>query len=128
VAYLQPDPGPASPEFLRLAGDPVRWRLLRELARSDRQVHELTRLLARPQNLVSYHLGKLRSAGLVAARRSSADGRDAYYTVNLPRFGELLAEAGRAVHPGLQLVPGPPGGPAQTDRGGGGQAAVLVHW
>jgi hypothetical protein len=50
----------ASQEFLRLAGDRVRWQLLRQLARSDLQVHELTRLLARPQNLISYHLGKCR--------------------------------------------------------------------
>ena len=63
--------------------------------------------MGRPQNLVSYHLGKLRSAGLVVARRSSADGRDAYYTVALDRFSELLAAAGRSLHPGLQL-PRPP--------------------
>ena len=73
----------APPAFLRLAGHPVRWRLLRELARSDRTVHELTGLVDQPQNLVSYHLGKLRDAGLVSARRSSADRRDAYYTVDL---------------------------------------------
>ena len=94
-----------SQRFLRLAGDPLRWRLLTELARSDRHVQELTGLLDRPQNLVSYHLGKLRSAGLVSARRSSADARDAYYTVDLGRFGELLAQAGRSVHPGLRLTP-----------------------
>ena len=64
-----------SQRFLRLTGDPLRWRLLTELARSDRHVQELTGLLDRPQNLVSYHLGKLRSAGLVSARRSSADTR-----------------------------------------------------
>ncbi len=101
-----------SQEFLRLAGDPLRWRLLTELARSDRHVQELTGLLDRPQNLVSYHLGKLRSAGLVLARRSSADARGAYYTVDLGRFGELLAQTGRAVHPGLQLAPLPPLVPA----------------
>jgi ArsR family transcriptional regulator, arsenate/arsenite/antimonite-responsive transcriptional repressor / arsenate reductase (thioredoxin) len=89
-----------SQEFLRLAGDPLRWRLLTELARSDLHVQELTGLLDRPQNLVSYHLGKLRSAGLVSARRSSADARGTYYTVDLGRFGELLAQTGRAVHPG----------------------------
>ena len=102
------DPAEASLGFLRLAGEPVRWRLLRELARSDRHVRELTELVGRPQNLVSYHLGKLRSAGLVAARRSSADGRDAYYTVVLDVFGELLAATGRSLHPGLQLVPAVP--------------------
>ncbi len=117
VAGLATDPAGASLEFLRLAGDPVRWQLLRELARSDRHVRELTALLGRPQNLVSYHLGKLRSAGLVSARRSSADGRDAYYTVELDRFGELLAGTGLAVHPGLRLAPAARPGPASWPEG-----------
>jgi ArsR family transcriptional regulator, arsenate/arsenite/antimonite-responsive transcriptional repressor / arsenate reductase (thioredoxin) len=99
-------PGTAALKFLRMAGDPVRWQLLRELARSDHRVQELTGLVSRPQNVVSYHLGQLRSAGLVSVRRSSADGRDAYYRVDLPKLGTMLAEAGRAVHPGLQLTAG----------------------
>jgi protein-tyrosine-phosphatase/DNA-binding transcriptional ArsR family regulator len=89
------------PAFLRLAGHPVRWGLLQELARSDRMVHELTGLVGHPQNLVSYHLAKLRDARLVSARRSSADGRDAYYTVDLARLGDSLAAAGAALHPAL---------------------------
>ena len=71
-----PDRELAPPGFLRLAGHALRWRLLGELARSDRMVHELTDLVGQPQNLVSYHLGKLRDAHLVSARRSSADRRD----------------------------------------------------
>ncbi|HKA98432.1 MAG TPA: hypothetical protein VKD66_19380 [Streptosporangiaceae bacterium] len=90
----------------------MRWQLLRVLASSDRHVRELTDLVGRPQNLVSYDLGKLRSGGLVSARRSSADGRDAYYTVELDRLGELLAATGRAVHPGLRLAPTARAGPA----------------
>ena len=93
------------PRFLRLAAEPLRWRLLCELARSDRQVRELTALLGQPQSLVSYHLGRLRDGGLVAMRRSSADGRDAYYSIDLARCGELLAAAGGALHPGLSLLP-----------------------
>jgi len=93
------------PGFLQLAGHPLRWRLLSELARSDRQVRELKALLDRPQNLVSYHLARLRAGGLVTARRSSADGRDAYYSIDLARCGELLAAAGAALHPGLRLRP-----------------------
>src|SRR5918994_4516698 len=96
------------PAFLQLAGHPLRWRLLSDLARSDRTVHELTVLAGQPQNLVSYHLGKLRDARLVSARRSSADRRDAYYTIALPRLGELLAATGEALHPGLRLTPPPP--------------------
>jgi protein-tyrosine-phosphatase len=93
------------PRFLPLAGHPLRWRLLSELARSDRRVRELIGLVGRPQSLVSYHLGRLRAGGLVSVRRSSADGRDAYYTVDLVRCGELLSAAGGALHPALRLTP-----------------------
>jgi protein-tyrosine-phosphatase len=107
--------------FLQLAGHPLRWRLLGDLARSDRTVHELTGLLGQPQNLVSYHLGKLRDAQLVSARRSSADGRDAYYTVDLTRLGGLLAATGGALHPGLHLIPPDP----TSGRPPGVRARVL---
>lgn len=95
----------APPPFLSAAGHPLRWRLLGELARSDRQVHELTALVGQPQNLVSYHLGKLRTAALVTARRSSADRRDTYYTLDLARCSVLLADTGGALHPALRLRP-----------------------
>lgn len=92
------------PEFLQLAGHPLRWSLLSELARSDRAVLELTELVGQPQNLVSYHLGKLRDGHLVSARRSSADRRDTYYTLDLPHIGQLLSATGGALHPGLRLA------------------------
>jgi len=104
----------APPDFLRLAGHPLRWRLLSELARSDRQVRELTGLLGQRQSLVSYHLGQLRRSRLVSMRRSSADARDAYYSIDLARCGELLSAAGAALHPGLPLTTGqPPAGSGQ---------------
>jgi ArsR family transcriptional regulator, arsenate/arsenite/antimonite-responsive transcriptional repressor / arsenate reductase (thioredoxin) len=93
------------PRFLRLAGHPLRWRLLSELARSDRRVGELCELADRRQSLVSYHLRRLRDGGLVSLRRSAADGRDTYYVLDLRRCGELLSSAGVALHPGL--APGP---------------------
>jgi protein-tyrosine-phosphatase/DNA-binding transcriptional ArsR family regulator len=101
----QHHPHVAPPEFLQLAGHPLRWRLLSELARSDRMVHELTGLVGEPQNLVSYHLGKLRDGRLVSARRSSADRRDSYYGLDLARIGRLLSATGGALHPGLRLTP-----------------------
>jgi DNA-binding transcriptional ArsR family regulator len=79
------------PEFLRLAGHPVRWRLLDELSRSDRRVDELTGLVGELQSLVSFHLRLLRGAGQVSARRSTADGRAAYSSLDLARCGDLLA-------------------------------------
>jgi ArsR family transcriptional regulator, arsenate/arsenite/antimonite-responsive transcriptional repressor / arsenate reductase (thioredoxin) len=95
------------PAVFRLAANPLRWRLLSELAWSDRRVRELTGSLAEPQPLVSYHLRQLRTAGLVSARRSSFDGRDSYYSLDLTRCGELLGDAGAALHPGLRLSPSP---------------------
>jgi protein-tyrosine-phosphatase/DNA-binding transcriptional ArsR family regulator len=95
-------------EFLQLVADPQRWQLLGELARSDRRVGELTELLGKPQNLVSYHLAELRDAGLVSSRRSSADRRDIYYRVDLLRCRDLLGAAGAALHPGVRLTPAPP--------------------
>jgi protein-tyrosine-phosphatase len=95
------------PRFLRLAGYPLRWRLLSELARSDRRVGELCELAGRPQSLVSYHLRQLRDGGLVSMRRSAADGRDTYYVLDLAGCGELLSSAGTSLHPGLAPIPRP---------------------
>src|ERR671926_753833 len=107
------------PQFLRLAGHPLRWRLLSELARSDRRVGELCELAGRRQSLVSYHLRRLRDGGLVSARRSAADGRDSYYVLDLARCGELLASAGVALHPGLA--------PAQRLRGGRERSSAIAR-
>jgi protein-tyrosine-phosphatase/DNA-binding transcriptional ArsR family regulator len=98
----------APPPALALLAHPVRWRILDALAESDRPVRELTTLVDEPQSLVSYHLRKLRDAGLVTARRSSADGRDTYYAVDLTQCSEQLQGAGGALHPGLLLGPPPP--------------------
>lgn len=62
---------------------------------------ELTAMIGEPQSLVSYHLRLLRDGGLVRARRSSADGRDTYYTVDLIACRAALHAAGQALHPRL---------------------------
>ncbi|HEX7035884.1 MAG TPA: ArsR family transcriptional regulator [Pseudomonadales bacterium] len=102
-----PSQAESTPEFLRLVAHPLRWQLLRELARSDRQVRELAGASGQPQNLISYHLGRLRDAGLVQMRRSAADRRDAYYRVDLTACGERLQQVGAALHPRLGRAPGP---------------------
>src|SRR6186997_3164869 len=106
VSTDSPDAPATVPGFLRLTGHPVRWRLMSELARSDRQVRELVALVGQRQSLTSYHLGQLRAGGLVTMRRSSADKRDTYYSLALATCRDLLAAAGGALHPGLRLVPG----------------------
>src|SRR5688500_14116673 len=102
------------PPLLDLAGHPMRWAILRELARSDLRVRELTAALDERQSLVSYHLRRLRSSGLVATRRSSFDGRDSYYRVDLARCQDLFAGTGAALHPALRLVA--PTAPPRADR------------
>ncbi len=109
---------------LQLLADPQRWRLLTELADSDRRVGELTERVGKPQNLVSYHLRELRSAGMVSARRSAADGRDTYYRVDLGRCAELLVHAGAALHPAVRLELVPPS-PDATSRRRGWKPKVL---
>src|SRR3954469_8659651 len=108
------------PRFLQLAGHPLRWRLLSELAHSDRRVGELCELAGQRQSLVSYHLRQLRDEGLVSTRRSSADGRDSYYVLDLARCGDLLASAGVALHPALA-----PATPAHT-RGSLGAHVLFL--
>jgi ArsR family transcriptional regulator, arsenate/arsenite/antimonite-responsive transcriptional repressor / arsenate reductase (thioredoxin) len=101
-------PSTEPPKILGLLADPVRWRLVVELGRSDRRVNELVEILGKPQNLVSYHLAEFRNAGIVSSRRSSADGRDMYYRADLLRCGDLLAEVGMSLHPALSIAPQEP--------------------
>ena len=90
------------PPFVRLAAHPLRWRLLSELADSDYRVRELATRVDQPQNLVSYHLRLLRDGGLVTATRSSFDGRDSYYHLDLDRCADELTGSGAALHPALR--------------------------
>lgn len=111
---------PPLPVFLGLAGHPLRWRILSTLATSDLRVRELTAALNERQSLVSYHLGRLRAGALVRVRRSSADGRDAYYSVDLDQCAALIVAAGAALHPGLRLAPAEDA----SHRSGGGSRHI----
>jgi protein-tyrosine-phosphatase/DNA-binding transcriptional ArsR family regulator len=102
------EPSSSPPGVFRLTAHPVRWRVLCELGRSDRQVRELTALVGEQQSLVSYHLSRLRAGGLVRTRRSSADGRDTYYIADLQTCVQMLSSAAAALHPGLGIGPPPP--------------------
>jgi protein-tyrosine-phosphatase/DNA-binding transcriptional ArsR family regulator len=104
------------PVFVRLASHPLRWRLLTALAGSDYRVRELVALVAEPQNLVSYHLRLLRDGGLVTATRSSFDGRDSYYHLDLDRCADALALTGAALHPALHPALRPEASAAAAGR------------
>jgi protein-tyrosine-phosphatase/DNA-binding transcriptional ArsR family regulator len=98
-------PSRAAPAFVRLASHPLRWLLMTALADSDLRVRELVVLAGEPQNLVSYHLRLLRDEGLVTATRSSYDGRDSYYHLELDRCALALAHTGKALHVSLGANP-----------------------
>jgi ArsR family transcriptional regulator, arsenate/arsenite/antimonite-responsive transcriptional repressor / arsenate reductase (thioredoxin) len=115
VPNVAPSNGVPVPLLMRMAGHPLRWALMTELASSDRRVRELVAAVGEPQNLVSYHLRVLRTAGWVIARRSSFDGRDSYYHLDLARCRAAFGEAAAALHPAL----------APTDRGWPKGCSVL---
>jgi ArsR family transcriptional regulator, arsenate/arsenite/antimonite-responsive transcriptional repressor / arsenate reductase (thioredoxin) len=62
---------------------------------------ELVARLQQPQNLISYHLRTLATHQLVSERRSAADGRDIYYSLNLDLLRDRYAAAAIALHPAL---------------------------
>ena len=91
----------APPDVIRLLANDVRWQLVRELAVSDYRVNELVERVEQPLNLVSYHLKQLRQGQLVTMRRSEADGRDNYYSLDLDHLREVFGAAGSAIHPAV---------------------------
>src|SRR5260370_24191847 len=91
----------APPEVLKLAAHPIRWSVLTRLARSDYRVQELVAFVQLPQNLVSYHLRQLREGHLVTERKSSADERSVYYSLDLEQFRSLYLQPGSQLHPAM---------------------------
>lgn len=89
------------PEVIKLLAHDLRWQLVQELASGDYRVNELVTRLDQPLNLVSYHLKQLREGQLVTMRRSEADGRDNYYSLDLDHLRETLGAAGSAIHPAV---------------------------
>jgi protein-tyrosine-phosphatase/DNA-binding transcriptional ArsR family regulator len=86
---------------LGLLAHDLRWTIVGLLADSDLRTGELVARTGQAPSLVSYHLGRLRDAGLVSARRSTADGRDSYHTLDLGALGQAVAAMTAQVHPGL---------------------------
>ncbi len=97
-------------DFLKLLAHQIRWRILLTLSRSDHRVEELVNQVKQPHNVVSYHLKRLRLQHLISERRSSADGRDIYYSLNLDQFRELYFQTGQSLHPAIaDIYPQPQG-------------------
>jgi ArsR family transcriptional regulator len=65
-----------------------RLRIVRRLAEAEATVAELVAQVGLSQPLVSWHVGRLRAAGLVATRRS---GRETVCRLRLEAFAEFAA-------------------------------------
>jgi protein-tyrosine-phosphatase len=87
--------------FLKLLAHEIRWNILLVLAKSDYRVEELVNQIRQPPNLISYHLKQLRLQRLVSERRSAADARDIYYSLNLDQIRQLYHAAGQSLHPAV---------------------------
>jgi ArsR family transcriptional regulator, cadmium/lead-responsive transcriptional repressor len=81
--------GPAVALF-RSLGDPTRLTLLHELARGERRVVDLTRIVGLAQSTVSAHLACLKDCGLVVSRPV---GRQSVFSLARPELLDLLAAA-----------------------------------
>jgi len=95
-----------SPSVLGVLAHDLRWTIVGLLVPGDLRTSEIVERTGQPPSLVSYHLARLRDAGLVSARRSSADGRDSYHCLDLDALGQAMAGAAGLIHPGLLSIAG----------------------
>ncbi|HEY3290853.1 MAG TPA: metalloregulator ArsR/SmtB family transcription factor, partial [Anaerolineae bacterium] len=82
--------------LLRLMSEPNRLRIFALLASGERCVCDVEEQVKLPQNLVSHHLGILRDAKLIKARRV---GRWVYYSVNKSTLAEVYPVICRLFNP-----------------------------
>ncbi|PJF48137.1 MAG: ArsR family transcriptional regulator [Chloroflexi bacterium] len=81
-------------ERLKVLAEPNRLRIFSLLMDGVRCNCELSEALAMPPNLISHHLSKLRSVGLVDAERDKSDPRWIYYSINRAALEALNAAFG----------------------------------
>ena len=91
------------PGVFRLLGHEIRWNIVTLLTHSDYCGQELVRLLRQPQNLLSYHLQLLHTQDIITERRSTADERSIYYSLNLDTLRTLYFASADALHPALHM-------------------------
>jgi protein-tyrosine-phosphatase/DNA-binding transcriptional ArsR family regulator len=113
----------ASPQVLGALAHDLRWTIVGLLVPGDLRTGEIVARTGQPPSLVSYHLGRLRDAGLVSARRSAADGRDSYHALDLDALGRALAGAAGRIHPGLLAEAGAGAGTDPSPSAGAGDPA-----
>ena len=95
IATLDEDE--AAVDALRFLSDGNRLRILRILSRRESCVCELIEQLGQPQPLISYHLRRLREAGLVRSRRQA---QWVYYSIDPQAWERLTRPIQELCHAG----------------------------
>lgn len=94
--------------MIKALADVARLTIIYHLAHHEQEitVNTLTDLLNISQPLVSWHLRRLRRAGLVETRRV---GRQVYCTLNRERFAYCLHALEGLIDPSIQIASPPVG-------------------
>jgi ArsR family transcriptional regulator, arsenate/arsenite/antimonite-responsive transcriptional repressor / arsenate reductase (thioredoxin) len=90
-----------SPPVLGVLAHDLRWTIVSLLVPGDLRTSEIVTRTGQAPSLVSYHLARLRDAGVVSVRRSTADGRDSYHALDLDAIGGAVTGMASQIHPGL---------------------------
>jgi ArsR family transcriptional regulator len=88
VAVREPQLG-RLPALLKALTDPTRLRIVGYLAQRELCVCDVEAQLGISQSMTSHHIGILRRAGLLLARREDRDARWVYYRLNPDVVAEL---------------------------------------
>jgi ArsR family transcriptional regulator, arsenate/arsenite/antimonite-responsive transcriptional repressor / arsenate reductase (thioredoxin) len=115
-----------SPPVLGVLAHDLRWAIVGLLVPGDLRTGEIVARTGQAPSLVSYHLARLRDAGLVSVRRSTADGRDSYHALDLDAIGRAVGDMTAQIHPSLLAraagwptpAPGPAAEPGPAPRRG----------
>jgi ArsR family transcriptional regulator, arsenate/arsenite/antimonite-responsive transcriptional repressor / arsenate reductase (thioredoxin) len=99
-----------SPPVLSVLAHDLRWAIVGLLVPGDLRTGEIVARTGQAPSLVSYHLARLRDAGLISVRRSTADGRDSYHALDLDAIGQAIGDMAAQIHP--WLLAGAAGWPA----------------
>ena len=103
--------------------DVARLTLIYHLARQhETTVTALTDLLHLSQPLVSWHLRKLRRAGLISMRRS---GRQVYCSLDIQKYQLCLQRLEQLADPTLSMAP--PRGEALVESDGLGEGEATTR-
>jgi len=117
-----------SPPVLGVLAHDLRWAIVGLLVPGDLRTGEIVARTGQAPSLVSYHLARLRDAGLVSVRRSTADGRDSYHALDLDAIGRAVGDMAARIHPSLlaSAAGWPAAGPAPGSGPAPGQPAAAL--